>query len=300
MSHSHNHTHEHNHRPGSRNLIIVLSITAAYMLAEFLGGILTNSLALLADAGHMLSDVGSMTLSVIAMRFASKPRTASMTYGYFRAEILAAMANGITLVVVAIVIVYQAVMRLQAPPEVHSAPMLAIATVGLLVNLVGAWILFGKKDENLNVRGAFLHVLADALGSVGAIAAGVAMLVAGWYLADPIVSLFVALLILLSSGRLLKESVKILMEGAPSHIDMQALEATIRSVPGINDVHDLHVWTVTSGFDAVSVHIGVTHCDTMADGQQLLTQLRDLIKERHGIDHTTIQLECPPHCSGCS
>jgi cobalt-zinc-cadmium efflux system protein len=300
MSHSHNHTHEHNHRPGSRHLIIVLSITAAYMLAEFLGGILTNSLALLADAGHMLSDVGSMTLAVIAMRFASKPRTASMTYGYFRAEILAAMANGITLVVVAIVIVYQAVMRLQAPPEVRSGPMLAIATVGLLVNLAGAWILFGKKDENLNVRGAFLHVLADALGSVGAIAAGVAMLVAGWYLADPIMSLFVALLILLSSGRLLKESVKILMEGAPSHVDMQELEATIRSVPGINDVHDLHVWTVTSGFDAVSVHIGVTNCDTMADGQQLLTRLRDLIKERHGIDHTTIQLECPPHCSGCS
>jgi cobalt-zinc-cadmium efflux system protein len=300
MSHSQNHTHEHNHRPGSRHLIIVLSITAAYMLAEFLGGILTNSLALLADAGHMLSDVGSMMLAVIAMRFASKPRTASMTYGYFRAEILAAMANGITLVVVAIVIVYQAVMRLQAPPEVRSGPMLAIATVGLLVNLAGAWILFGKKDENLNVRGAFLHVLADALGSVGAIAAGVAMLVAGWYLADPIVSMFVALLILLSSGRLLKESVKILMEGAPSHVDMQELEATIRSVPGINDVHDLHVWTVTSGFDAVSVHIGVTNCDTMADGQQLLTRLRYLIKERHGIHHTTIQLECPPHCSGCS
>jgi cobalt-zinc-cadmium efflux system protein len=300
MPHSHNHTHEHNHRPGSRHLTTVLIITAAYMLAEFVGGLLTNSLALLADAGHMLSDVGSMTLSVIAMRFASKPRTSSMTYGYFRAEILAAMANGISLVVVAIVIIYQAITRLQTPPEVQSGPMLAIATVGLFVNLLGAWILFGKKDENLNVRGAFLHVLADALGSVGAIAAGIAMLAAGWYLADPIVSLFVALLILLSSGRLLKESVKILMEGAPAHIDAKALETTIRSVPGIRDVHDLHVWTVTSGFDAVSVHIGVTNCDTMADGQELLTRLRTLIKERHGIDHTTIQLECPPQCSGCS
>jgi cobalt-zinc-cadmium efflux system protein len=299
MAHSHNHSHEHNHRPGSRHLIVVLSITAIYMLAEFLGGLFTNSLALLADAGHMLSDVGSMTLSVIAMRFASKPRTSSMTYGYFRAEILAAMANGITLVVVAIVIVYQALLRLQAPPEVQSAPMLVIATLGLLVNLTGAWILFGKKDENLNVHGAFLHIVADTLGSVGAIAAGVAMLVAGWYLADPIVSLFVALLILVSSGRLLRESLKILMEGAPSHIDTKELEATIRSVPGIRDVHDLHVWTVTSGFDAVSVHIGVTNCDTMADGQELLTNVRSLIKERHGIEHTTIQIECPPQCAGC-
>jgi cobalt-zinc-cadmium efflux system protein len=294
------HTHEHSHRSGTRELTIVLVITAVYMIAEFIGGIVTGSLALLADAGHMLSDVGSLSLSVVAMMFAARKRTASMTYGYFRAEILAALVNGVTLVVVAVLVVYEAIGRLQTTPSVKSAPMLAIATFGLVVNIVCAAILSRKREASLNVHGAFLHILADALGSVGAIVAAIVMLVSGWYLADPIISVFVALLILFSAWHLLKESVTILMEGTPAHVDMTALEDTIRSVPGIRDVHDLHVWTVTSGFDAVSVHIGVTGCDTMADGQMILTSLRTLIKDRHGIEHTTIQLECPPQCSGCS
>jgi len=269
----------------------VLVMTAAYMLAETIGGILTNSLALLADAGHMLSDVGSLGLSLIAMRFAAKPRTANMTYGYYRAEILAALVNGVTLVGISIFIFYEAATRFQSPRTVLSAPMLVVASAGLLVNLGGALILSRKKGESLNVRGAFLHVLADALGSVGAIAAGGIMLATGWYLADPIVSVLIALLILFSSWRLLKESVTVLMEGAPPHINSMEIEEAIKNIPGVEEVHDLHIWTVTSGFDAISAHVVVMDSGTVFDAQKVLKQVRLLTKQRFNIEHTTIQIE---------
>jgi cobalt-zinc-cadmium efflux system protein len=272
-------------------LKIVLVITSAYMVAEVIGGLLTNSLALLADAGHMLSDVASLALSVLAMRFAVRPRTASMTFGYFRAEILAALTNGVTLVVVAGIIVFEAIERLQAPPVVQSGPMLVVASVGLLVNLAGAWILVRRKGESLNVRGAYLHVLADALGSVGAIVAGIVMLTFGWYYVDPLFSIFIALLILFSSWRLLRESATVLMEGAPAHLNGRDIEAAIKEIAGVADVHDLHVWTVTSGFVSLSAHLQVTRCDTMGDAQQILARVRAMIKERFDIEHTTIQLE---------
>jgi cobalt-zinc-cadmium efflux system protein len=222
------------------------------MIAEAIGGYLTHSLALLADAGHMLSDVGSLALSLIAMRFAAKARTPQMTYGYYRAEILAALVNGVTLVVISILIFYEAITRFQSPPEVQSVPMLVVATIGLLLNLFSAFILSRKKGESLNVRGAYMHVLADTLGSVGAIAAGIIMLTTGWYLADPIISVLIAMLILFSSWRLLKESVTVLMEGTPLHINLKEIENAIKNVQGVLEVHDLHVWTVTSGFEAVS------------------------------------------------
>ena len=269
----------------------MLVMTAAYMLAETIGGILTNSLALLADAGHMLSDVGSLGLSLIAMRFAAKPRTANMTYGYYRAEILAALVNGVTLVGISIFIFYEAATRFQSPRTVLSAPMLVVASAGLLVNLGGALILSRKKGESLNVRGAFLHVLADALGSVGAIAAGGIMLATGWYLADPIVSVLIALLILFSSWRLLKESVTVLMEGAPPHINSMEIEEAIKNIPGVEEVHDLHIWTVTSGFDAISAHVVVMDSGTVFDAQKVLKQVRLLTKQRFNIEHTTIQIE---------
>lgn len=285
------HKQSHAHRTGSRELKIVLVMTAAYMLAETIGGILTNSLALLADAGHMLSDVGSLGLSLIAMRFAAKPRTANMTYGYYRAEILAALVNGVTLVGISIFIFYEAATRFQSPRTVLSAPMLVVASAGLLVNLGGALILSRKKGESLNVRGAFLHVLADALGSVGAIAAGGIMLATGWYLADPIVSVLIALLILFSSWRLLKESVTVLMEGAPPHINSMEIEEAIKNIPGVEEVHDLHIWTVTSGFDAISAHVVVMDSGTVFDAQKVLKQVRLLTKQRFNIEHTTIQIE---------
>lgn len=285
------HSHEHNQRVGSRELRITLAITATYMVAEAIGGYLTHSLALLADAGHMLSDVGSLALSLIAMRFAAKPRTPQMTYGYYRAEILAALVNGVTLVVISIFIFYEAIARFQSPPEVQSIPMLAVAVVGLVLNLFSAFILSRKKDASLNVRGAFLHVLADTLGSVGAIAAGIVMLTTGWYLADPIISVLIAMLIVFSSWRLLKESVTVLMEGAPSHIDLREIEAAMKTVPNVVEVHDLHVWTVTSGFDAVSAHIAVENCETMAEAQDILSRMRELFKRKFGIEHATIQIE---------
>ncbi|MBI5474033.1 MAG: cation transporter [Ignavibacteriae bacterium] len=291
MAHTHNHAHHHHHRPGSKELRISLVITTAFMLAEAVGGYLTHSLALLADAGHMLSDAGSLALSLIAMRFAMRQRTPQMTYGYYRAEILAALVNGVTLVVISIVIFYEAILRMQSPPEVQSAPMLVIATAGLLLNLFSAYILSRKQKESLNVRGAFLHVLADALGSVGAIAAGVVMLTTGWYLVDPIVSMAIALLILFSSWRLLRESVMVLMEGTPLHLDMREIEEAIMSVSGVVQVHDLHIWTVTSGFEAVSAHVVVQHCERMEEAQTILGQIRDRIHQQFGIDHTTIQLE---------
>ena len=261
------------------------------MVAEAVGGYLTNSLALLADAGHMLSDVGSLALALIAMRFAIKPRTPQMTYGYYRAEILAALVNGVTLVVISIFIFYEAFTRFQSPPEIKSVPMLAIAILGLALNLYGALILSRKKGDSLNVHGAYLHVLADTLGSVGAIAAGVIMLTTGWFLADPIMSALIGMLVLFSSWRLLKESVTILMEGTPAHINLKAIEAEMRAVPGVVDIHDLHVWTVTSGFDAISAHVVVENCGGMAEAQNILSLIRSKVKEKFRIEHSTIQIE---------
>jgi len=284
------HNHTHSQREGSRELRIALGITAIYMFAEAIGGYLTHSLALLADAGHMLSDVGSLALSLIAMRFAAKARTPQMTYGYYRAEILAALVNGVTLVVISIFIFYEAITRFKSPPEVQSVPMLAVAIVGLLLNLFSAFILSRKKGESLNVRGAFLHVLADTLGSVGAISAGVIMLTTGWFLADPLISVLIAMLILFSSWRLLKESVTVLMEGTPSHINPRDIETAIKTVKGVVQVHDLHIWTVTSGFESISAHVSA-NCETIAEAQNTLSGIRDVLEKNFGIEHSTIQIE---------
>ena len=293
-----NHRHGHTHSSGLHEMQITLAMTAAYMIAEVVGGFLTNSLALLADAGHMLSDVGSLTLSLLAMRYALKQRTQEMTYGYYRAEILAALANGVTLVVISIIIFYEAFQRFQSPPKVQSGPMLVVASIGLILNLVSVLLLSQKKDKNLNVHSAFLHVLADTMGSVGAIAAGIVMLLTGWYLADPIISVLIGFLILLSSWRVLKESVMVLMEGTPSYIDINEIETVIKDVPGVLNFHDLHVWTVTSNFISLSVHVNLRDCRSMEHSQSILKEIRDVLHERFGIEHTTIQIEQgEPECS---
>ena len=280
--------HRRSRLASQRALATVLAITLSFLIAEVVGGILTNSLALLADAGHMLSDVAALGMSMFAIWMAMRPATATRTYGFHRVEILAALANGVALVVIALVIFWQAAQRVQEPPDVRSLPMLAVATAGLGANLASGSILFRHRRRNLNVRGAFLHVAGDALGSVGAISAGIIMLTTGWYLADPVISVFIGGLILVSSWRLLRDSVGILLEAVPKHVDVKQLEGALKAVPGVEEVHDLHVWTVTSGFVALSCHCEV---DGRRDTHQVLADLFRLIHERYGIRHVTIQPE---------
>jgi cobalt-zinc-cadmium efflux system protein len=289
--HDHGGGHGHGGATGTQNrrrLAIVLVLAATYMVAEVIGGLLTNSLALLADAGHMLSDVASLALSLLAIWIARRPATPQHTFGYYRTEILAALVNGATLVAISIYIFYEAFHRFGEPPEVQGALMMAIAIGGLLINLTGLWILSAGKEESLNMRGAWLHVLADALGSVGAIAAGALIWLFGWNWADPVASVLIGVLVLVASWNLLKETVLVLMEGAPGNVDPDEVRNAIRSVPGVLGVHHLHVWTITSGMVALSAHVVV---EASRFGQQALEEVNRPLHERFGIAHTTIQLE---------
>jgi cobalt-zinc-cadmium efflux system protein len=259
------------------------------MIAEVVGGLLAGSLALLADAGHMLSDVVALGLSLFAIRFARRPPDPRRTFGYYRAEILAALANGATLLAISVYIFIEAFRRFRHPVDVHGAVLMGIAVGGLLVNLAGLWILSGGRGESLNVRGAWLHVLTDALGSVGAIVAGVLVWTLNWNWADPAISVLIGLLVIYSAWSLLKESVAVLMESTPGRIDVDELRDAMRAVPGVQAVHDLHVWTITSGMDSLSAHV-VTAAHA-AERRALLEELRKVVHERFRIDHVTIQLE---------
>ncbi|MFW5904742.1 MAG: cation diffusion facilitator family transporter, partial [bacterium] len=254
------------------------------------GGILSGSLALLADAGHMFTDVGAVGLSLVAMRWASRPPSPEKTYGYVRLEILAALVNGAGLLVLAGFICWEAYRRLMVPQTVDGPLMLAVAGAGLLVNVAGAFLLHEHAHENLNVRGAYLHVLGDLLGSVGAIAAAVVILTTEWMPADPIISVVIALLILASAWRLVREATDVLLEAAPAHIDVEDLLRDLNAIPDLNDVHDLHVWTLTSGFVALSGH-GVI--DDPQHQSHVLDEIRRVLGQ-HGIEHMTFQLEPRP------
>jgi cobalt-zinc-cadmium efflux system protein len=282
------HQHSHAGDANSRRLKLVLGLVLVYMLAEVVGGLLTNSLALLADAGHMLSDAGALALSLFAFWIARKPPTAGHTYGFYRTEILAALANGATLVAISIYIFIEAFRRLGAPPEVQGGWMMAIAAGGLLINLSGLAILHGGRDSGLNMRGAWLHVLSDALGSAGALTAGLAIWWFGWNWADPVASLLIGVLVLYSSWGLLRETVSVLMESAPGHIDVDEVRGTISAVPGVTSAHDLHVWTISSGMVALSAHVSTPE---QARHAQILTELKRALHDRFGIDHVTIQVE---------
>jgi cobalt-zinc-cadmium efflux system protein len=287
----HHHSHGHSHRHASqRVLVTVLALNAVYLLAEVVGGLLANSLALLSDAGHMLTDVAAITLSLFAARFAAKPATPRKTYGFYRLEILAALANGVTLVVIAVFICYEAYERLRAPQGVHVWTMLAVSAGGLAVNLVSARLLFGAHHHDLNVRGAFLHVLGDLFGSVGAVAAGLLIAWRGWVWADPAISVLISLLVVYSSWRLISDSVNVLLEGTPAHINLAAVEAAMKTVAGVRVVHDLHVWTITSNRHALTAHVVV---DDLAESHRVLRELRELLAERFGLTHSTLQLEDP-------
>lgn len=290
MGGGHDHSgHAHGVRATSRNqrqLAVTLVLAGGYMVAEIIGGLLANSLALLADAGHMLSDVAALGLSLFALWFASRPPTPQRSYGYYRAEILAALVNGATLIAIAVYIIVEAYGRFREPPRVQGALMMGIALGGLAVNLAGLWILNAGRRESLNVRGAWLHVLTDALGSVGAILGGLLIWLLGWDWIDPAVSVFIALLVAYSSWSLLKESVSVLMEWAPRGIDVDEVRDAMMSVPGVLAVHDLHIWTITSGMDSLSAHVEASESTS-----GLLKSLRECLHERFGIDHVTIQIE---------
>jgi cobalt-zinc-cadmium efflux system protein len=289
------HDHAHGHGLVVRGaeagrLKWVLAITAAFMVAEVVGGIVAGSLALLADAGHMLTDAGALGLSLFAMRMAQRPATTEKTYGYVRLEILAALVNGAALVVITGLIVHEAWVRLHAPTPVRGGVMLVVAVLGLVANASGTALLHGHARGNLNMRGAYLHVLSDLLGSLGAVGAGIVILLTGWTPADPIVSLVIALLILHSAWRLVREATDILLEAAPGHVDVAEVVEELGAIRGLDQIHDVHVWTLTSGFVALSGH-GVI--DSPTDHTRVLAEIQDRMTAR-GIGHVTFQLELRP------
>lgn len=290
--HAHHHGHSHGHSHGTsrnrRRLAVTLGLVVLYMVAEFVGGLMSGSLALLADAGHMLSDAGALALSLFALWISQRPPTPRRTWGYYRIEILAALVNGVTLVVLSIFILREAFERFRAPAPVDAPLMMGIAAGGLVVNLVSLAILHGGREENLNVRGAWLHVLTDALGSVQAIVAGGLIWGLGWTWADPAASALISLLVIYSAWGLLKETVGVLMEGTPRHVDVDEVRNCLMGLPCVLGVHDLHIWTITSGMESLSCHV------VIEDGQsyrETLTEVRATLHDRFGIDHLTIQVE---------
>ena len=274
---------------GKRNLEIALGITIVFFVIELVGGIITNSLALTADAWHMLNDASALAFALVAAWLAERPVDVKKTYGYHRTEILAAFLNSIFLCVVAVFIFYEAIRRFQHPATVESLEMLIIATSGLIANGLCVVVLSKSKSESLNIKGAFLHVLSDTLGSVGAISAGLIMYYTRWYRVDPLISMLIGLLIFYSSSKLIRESMNVLLEGVPYGIDVNAVERRIIELEGVKGVHDLHVWCITpTRMCIMSAHVVV---GKEADKKKLLSDLINMLKEEFGIDHTTIQLE---------
>lgn len=291
--HHHHHGHHHHDQQRTNNkkgLLIALLITTGIMLLEFFGGLITNSLALLSDSGHMLSDASSLALSLIAIWFAASPPSPNKTYGFYRFEILAALFNGVTLFIIAGFIIWEAFGRFMEPPTVASGTMILVASIGLLANLASAWSLVKKGDvkKNINLRSAYLHIIGDALGSVGAIIAGLLMLLFSWYIADPIISVIVALLILKSAWGVMKHSIHILMEGTPITVDQKKVVSLLTQIEGVINVHDLHIWTITSGLDSLSCHILI---EDSQDEQAILQEAIHKIEDTFKIQHTTIQIE---------
>ncbi|WP_050184310.1 cation diffusion facilitator family transporter [Domibacillus robiginosus] len=290
MEHSHSHGHSHHH--GSSNKTALkwsFFLIASYMIIEVIGGILTNSLALLSDAGHMLSDAAALGMGYAAVTVGQKAASSRKTFGYKRFEILAAFINGLTLIIISVYIFFEACQRITSPSEVVSSGMLIISIIGLIVNIAAAFILMrGDKNENLNVRSAFLHVLGDMLGSFGAIVAALMIMFFGWNLADPIASIIVALLIIVSGYRVTRDSIHILMEGAPLNIDIEQVKAKLLSLNEVKGVHDLHAWSITSDFPALSCHLIV---GDEQDEQGVLARAKKLLHDEFELHHVTIQID---------
>jgi len=283
------HDHEHDVRTGSaRALGLALALTAGYTVVEVVAGVLTGSLALLADAAHMLSDNVSIALALFAVWLARRPSTPERTYGYKRAEVLAALVNGLTLVALSIWIFVEAYRRLDDPPDVLGGWMLVVGLVGIGVNLAGGAILFRARAGSLNVEAAFRHVLADLLGSIGVVVAAAIILATGWLEADPVASVLIGALVLASSWSILRDSTSILLEAAPKGIDTRAVGDRLARAPGVVEVHDLHIWTITSGFPALSAHVLVVRGE---DCHGRRRELEQLLRREFGIEHTTLQVD---------
>ncbi len=289
LEHSRDYSHDLR-SAGKRNLIIAFALIAGFMFVEVIGGILSGSLALLADAGHMLTDAASIGLALLAMHFAGRPHSVQLTFGYHRLEILAALVNALALWLIAAWVIYEAYGRFKVAPEVDGGIMLSIGAIGLCVNLGAAWILHKSSGHNINIQGAFLHVLADLLGSVGVIVSGILVWTFGWTLADPAVSVVIAALILASSWRLMAKAVHVLLEGAPEHVDICSLCSELEAVDGVTLVHDIHVWTLSSGNEALTAHV-LIEPDYPGDVEALRLRLRDIIYGNFGIGHITLQVE---------
>ena len=287
-----NHVHRETAAARSRSaLVATLVLTGSFLIVEVVGALWTGSLALFADAGHMLADVAAIALALFAVWIAARPPTPAKTYGYFRAEILAALLNALVLLIVSGAILLESYARLLAPSPVLGGPMLAIAAVGLGVNLAGAALLKAGAGTSLNVRAAYLEVVSDALSSLGVLVAALLVLTTGWQRADPLVSAAIGLIIIPRTWRLLRQAVNVLLEGTPAHLELREIEDALLAVRGVRHVHDLHVWTLTSGRDAMSAHVVV---EDVRESERLLDELHGVLHARFGIDHTTIQLDPAP------
>ena len=286
--HCQNHSHSSLRETGRSKLRVILVLTSLFFVVEVLGGLWTNSLALLSDAGHMLSDMFALGLSLFAFWLSSKKPSHTKTYGYYRFEVIAAFINGVLLILIALWIFGEAYSRFQHPAPVKSVPMLFIAILGLIINLLGIYLLHKAGTENLNIRGALFHLIGDAAGSVGAITAAVVISLTGWTLFDPLVSILIGLLIIYSAWRLLWDVVNILMQGVPPYIDLDKIKQAMLSVDGVTGLCDLHIWSLTSQVDSLSAHVVV---EDMGRNKEILEKLTRLINDRFGINHVTLQIE---------
>ncbi len=282
--------HAHRFESSSWRLSLAFWTQFVFFVVELVGGFLTNSLALLADAGHMFSDVAALGLSFLALKWTLRPPTSQKTYGYHRLEILVALLNGVALWVMSAYIFYEAYERISQPPAINTVPMLIIASLGLLINLLGVVILYPSREHGINLRSAFLHLAADSLGSVAAVAAGAAILLKGWYWFDPVAGAVIGVMIIIGSWQLVREATDILMEAAPRHIDPLEVTAALEEHPLVEKVHDLHIWTIASGIYALSVHVGIHNRE---DRDCLTWELEELLRHRFGLEHNTIQIEGP-------
>ncbi len=283
--------HNHGFQKNRKALRIAIAVTGAIMIVEIIGGFLANSLALLSDAGHMLTDASSLILSLIALRLTNRPSSATRTYGFYRMEILAALINGATLVLISAWIFYEAYQRLRTAEAVDSLTMLGVAAVGLAANGIAAWAMLSASKENLNIRGAYLHILGDLLSSVGVLGGGLVIYFTGWYWIDPVLSVGICVVILRGAVLLVKESVNILLEAVPKEMDLREVQESLRSLPGVKDTHHVHLWTISSGIYALSAHILIDNV-MMSETGKIIQEVNRLLLTKFKISHTTIQLEC--------
>lgn len=295
-SHDHGHGHHHHHTHAHQNkdrLIWILALTGVFLVVEVLAGIQSNSLALLADAGHMITDFGALGLALFGIKIAERPASPQHTYGYYRAEILAALANSLLLLCIGFYIFFEAIQRFRNPVEIHSETVIWVAALGLCVNVTGMLLLQSGAKHSLNLRAAYLEVFSDAIASVGVIASALVVKFTGWIYADSIISLGIGIFILPRTWKLLSEAVGVLLEGVPKDVDIGALRHSIEELPGVADVHDLHVWALSSGVNAMSVHVVL---EAGQDHDEILRTVQDHVTTEHKIKHATVQVES----AGCA